>query len=227
MKKIVERLKKIGERYRGKMECFFGLFGVSIAAILIIVSALLTANYCPLYHTVSSLGDGFAKTWFSIGFVTAGSLGIPFCMYLEGTLIDIKKNLTRGATWVAIITCLGIAFVGILPDPAFPGSFDLFHGPVAFVAFIGSSAYIVFYSYIMAQDDLYPKLLTYLGYFVGGSFIVFMIFFTLGLLFTSILFAPLFEWILTIAILFWILIVAGFTAFSRKEKFRHIKNLRK
>lgn len=227
MKKIVERLKKIGERYRGRMECFFGLFGVSIAAILIIVSAFLTSNYSFLDNTVSSLGDGIAKTWFSIGFVTAGSLGIPFYMYLEGTLIDIKKNLTRGATAIAIITCLCIAFVGILPDPEYPGTFALFHGSIAIVAFVGSSFYIVLYSYLMDQDELYPKWLTYLGYFVGGSFIVFIIIFILGIILTSIFFTSLFEWILTISILAWILSVAIFTIFSEKEKFSYLKNLRK
>jgi len=227
LKKIVKRLKNIYERYRGKMECFFGLIGVSIAGTIIIVSAFLTPNYCPLSDTVSSLGEGIAKTWFSIGFVAAGSLGIPFYIYLKGTLVSHKKNLKIGATAIAIITCLCIAFVGILPDPDFPGGFDIFHGPVAFFAFIGSSAYIVLYSYLMAQDELYPKVLTNLGYFVGGSFIAFMMFFTLGLLFASIFFAPLFEWILTIAILGWILSVASFTIFTRKEEFRHIKNRRK
>ena len=219
MKKIVVIWKNIVERYRGKMECFFGLIGVSIAATLIIVSAFLTPNYSPIYDTVSSLGEENAKTLFSIGFVAAGSLGIPFFIYLKGTLVGHKKNLTIGATIIAIITCLCIAFVGILPDPNFPGSFNLFHGPVAFFAFIGSSAYIVLYSYLMAQDELYPKLLTYLGYFVGGSFIAFMIFFILGLFLASIFFTPLFEWILTIAILAWILSVASFTIFTRKEKF--------
>ncbi len=220
-------MKNIVERYRGKMECFFGLIGVSFAATFIIVSAFLTPNYSPLYNTVSSLGQGIAKTWFSIGFVTAGSLGIPFYIYLEGTLIGHDKNLKRCATGIAIFTCLCIAYVGILPDPEYPDTFILFHGPIAFAAFIGSSFYIVLYSYLMDQDELYPKLLTYIGYFVGGSFIVFIIIFILGIIFTSIFFTSLFEWILTISILAWILIVATFTIFSKKEKFRHIKNLRK
>ncbi|KKL77035.1 hypothetical protein LCGC14_2038910 [marine sediment metagenome] len=227
MKKFVERLKKIGERYRGKMEGLFGLFGVSIAATIIIASAFLTPNYCPIYNTVSSLGLGIAKTWFSIGFVTAGSLGIPFYIYLEGTLIDHDRNLTRFTTLIALITYLGIAFVGILPDPAYPNAFKLFYGFVAFTAFIGSSSYIVKYIYLMDQDDQYPKLLTYLGYFVGGSFLVFIIIFILGIFLTSIFFTSLFEWILTISILAWILSVASFTIFTKKEKFYYLKNLRK
>ncbi len=107
------------------------------------------------------------------------------------------------------------------------GTFALFHGSIAIVAFFGSSFYIVLYSYLMDQDELYPKLLTYLGYFVGGSFIVFIIIFILGIILTSIFFTSLFEWILTISILAWILSVAIFTIFSEKEKFSYLKNLRK
>jgi hypothetical membrane protein len=66
-------MRNIFDRFRGKMECFFGLIGVSFAGTFIIVSAILTPNYSPLYNTVSSLGQGIAKTLFSIGFVTAGS----------------------------------------------------------------------------------------------------------------------------------------------------------
>ena len=142
------------------------------------------------------------------------TLGIPFYIYLE-------------STGIAIFTCLCIAFVGILPDPEYPGTFALFHGSIAIVAFVGSSFYIVLYSYLMDQDEQYPKLLIYLGYFVGGSFIVFIIIFILGIIFTTIFFTSLFEWILTISILFWILSVAVFTIFSKKEKFSYLKNLRK
>ena len=121
-------MRNIFDRFRGKMECFFGLIGVSFAGTFIIVSAILTPNYSPLYNTVSSLGQGIAKTLFSIGFVTAGSLGIPFYIYLESTLVGHDRNLRRFTTGIAIFTCLCIAFVGILPDPDYPGTFALFHG---------------------------------------------------------------------------------------------------
>ena len=220
-------MKNIFDRFRDKMECFFGLIGVSFAATFIIVSAFLTPNYSPLYNTVSSLEQGIAKTLFSIGFVTVGSLRIPFYIYLESTLVGHDRNFRRFTTGIAIFTCLCIAFVGILPDPEYPGTFALFHGSIAIVAFVGSSFYIVLYSYLMDQDELYPKWLTYLGYFVGGSFIVFIIIFILGIILTSIFFTSLFEWILTISILAWILSVAIFTIFSEKEKFSYLKNLRK
>ncbi len=123
------------------------------------MSAFITPDYSLLDDTVSSLGRGDAKTLFSIGFVTAGSLGIPFYIYLERTLIGHDNNLRRITTLISIFTCLCIAYIGILPDPIYPTAFKLFHGFSAFVAFIGSSFYIVLYSFLMSRDEKYPKFL--------------------------------------------------------------------
>lgn len=201
------------------MEWFFGLIGVASAATFIIISALVTPNYNPLYHTVSSLGQGIAKNLFSIGFVAAGSLGIPFYIYLEITLKETNKFLRRCTTGIAIFTCLCIAFVGILPDPDYPYAFVLFHGFVAVVAFGGSSFYIVLYSFLMSRDKIYPKALTVIGYLVGATFIVFLLFLLVIKIFSSLV-----EWILTISILVWILSVAIYTIFAKHEKLYHFKN---
>ena len=85
-----ERLRHIVDAHLSKIECFFGLIGVSFAIVFVIFAALVTPGYNPLEDTVSSLGRGIAKTLFSIAFVLSGSLTIPFILYLEKTLIGIN-----------------------------------------------------------------------------------------------------------------------------------------
>lgn len=178
-------------------EVFWGFFGVLIASLFIIICAFLTPNYNPLYNTVSSLGSGIAKTLFSIGFIVAGSCGIPFYIFIsKEELNGINDDLQHIATGVAIFTCICIALVGVLPDSEYPNTFLLFHGFVAFIAFVGSSTYICLYTYLMLKSGNFSKFHIIIGFLTG--------FFLLILALTR--FNPLIEWILTLNIMLWILI---------------------
>ena len=193
-----ERLIHIVNAHLSKIECYFGLIGTLIAIVLISVSAILTPNYNPLENTVSSLGSGISKTLFSIGFVCSGCLGIPFLLYLEKTLIGINEFVRRIATGVAIISSLSIALVGILPDPEYPETFLIFHGIIAFNAFVGSVIYICLYSYLMLKSSDYKPYHVIIGFTSA-----------LDLLLLAITqFNPLVEWILTINIMAWSLITS-------------------
>jgi len=188
-----------------KMEGMFGLFGVIIALGFILTSAFLTPGYSPLRNTVSSLGDGVAKTLFSIGFVLAGSFGIPFFIQLERELINIKENIRRLATGVSIFSCVCVSLVGIIPDESYLDLFFTFHYSVAFVSFAGTSAYIGLYSYLMYiggsiisyTGPKFKRYLSFLGLAIIISFFTFLL-----------TFQPIIEWILTILIIIWILITS-------------------
>jgi len=188
-----------------RMEVLFGFFGVIFVFIMIIIAAFLTPGYTPLKHTVSSLGEGNAKSLFSIGFVVGGSLLIPFYIYLERELVNIEENIRRFATGVAIFTNVCIALVGIIPDETYIEAFLMFHSFVAAVSFIGSTIYIVLYSILMYQGPkskmykgpAFKKYLAYYGFIIGGVLVLLLI--TLN---------PLIEWILTILIIIWVLITA-------------------
>lgn len=194
-------VKKTGDR----MEILFGFFGVLFVAIILPIAAFLTPGYTPLRHTVSSLGEGPAKSLFSIGFVVSGSLLIPFYIYLERELVNIADNIRRLATGISIFTSVCIALVGIIPDETYIDAFLIFHGLIAFIAFAGSSIYIVLYSILMYhgpkstmyKGPTFKKFLAYYGFIIGGVFILLMITFN-----------PLVEWILTILVLIWVLITA-------------------
>ena len=188
-----------------RMEVLFGFFGTLFIAIVLPIAACLTPGYTPLKNTVSSLGEGQVKSLFSIGFVVAGSLLIPFFLYLERELVNIEDNVRRLATGVSVFTCVCIALVGIIPDETYIEAFLIFHAFVAVIAFTGSGIYIVLYSILMYQgpkSKLYKgpgfkKYLAYYGFVIGGVLILLLI--TLN---------PLIEWILTILIIIWVLITA-------------------
>ncbi|UCD01400.1 MAG: DUF998 domain-containing protein [Promethearchaeota archaeon] len=196
-------------RKEDRMEVLFGFFGTQVSAILLITAAFLSPGYTPLKDAVSSLGWGNMKSLFSISFVVSGSLCIPFYIYLERELINIKDNIRRLATGVSIFTCVCIALVGIIPDETYLDIFVLFHIFVAAVSFIGSALYIVLYSYLMYivpkakmyEGPKFKKYIAYLGFSIGIILILFLI--TLFFFNNAII-----EWILTICIYLWITLTA-------------------
>jgi len=192
-----EKLIHIVDAHLSKLECYFGLLGTLITIVFIVMAAFLTPNYNPLVNTVSSLGNGIAKTLFSIALVTGGSLSIPFILYLEKSLVNINEFVRRLATIIAIIGSASIALSGILPDPEYPGVFLLFHAIVAFNAFIGTVVCICLYSYLMLKSAEYKRYQVIIGFTTGLELII--------LLF---IFNPLIEWILTINISAWTILTS-------------------
>lgn len=188
-----------------KMEILFGFFGTLIASILIILAASITPGYTPLEDTVSSLGYGTAKSLFSIGFVIAGSLSIPFYLYLQRELININEKIRKLATGVSIFSSVSIALVGIIPDETYIDAFLAFHSFVAYTSFTGTCLYIGLYSFLMYKGPtatsyagpIFKRYLAYFGFFIDICFILLVI-----------TVAPLIEWIVTISIIIWILITA-------------------
>jgi len=188
-----------------RMEVLFGFFGALFILIILPITAFLTPGYTPLEDTISSLGLGIAKSLFSIGFVVAGSLLIPFYIYLKNELVSIEDNIRKLATGIAIFTNMCIGLVGIIPDDTYIKAFIAFHGFVAAVSFIGSAIYIVLYSIlmykgpqsIMYKGPAFKKYLAYYGFIIGVVLILFLA--TLN---------PLIEWILATLTISWVLITA-------------------
>ena len=188
-----------------RMEVLFGFFGALFILVMLPVTVIFTPGFNPLERYVSMLGEGDAKTLFSIGFVVCGSLLIPFYVYLERELVNVEENIRRLATGISIFTNVCIALVGIIPDETFTMAFGAFHTFVALTSFIGSSIYIVLYSILMYQGPkskiykgpAFKKYLAYFGFLIGSMLILF---------FTTRL--PVVEWILAILIILWVLITA-------------------
>ena len=201
----------MGVKLDNKMEVLFGFFGIILASIFIFSAVFFTPGYYPFFNTVSSLGEGQAKSFFSIGFVIGGSLGIPFYIYLERELINIKESVRRLATGVSILSCVCIALVGIIPDETYVDFFLAFHSFITVVSFVGTCIYINLYSYLFLEglkSKLYtgPKFKKYLAYFGFSTSVVLVIGFSTSVVLPIVF--PIVEWVLTIQILLWILITS-------------------
>ena len=142
---------------------------------------------------------------YGIGFIVGGLLLIPFYIYLERELLNIKESVRGLTTVITIFTNACVALVGIPPNPKNIKAFQAFHAFVAVVGFLGSSIHIVFYSImmyqrsksIMSEGPLFKTYLVFFGIFVGVLLIIFLI--------TRYI---ILEWMLGALIVFWVLITA-------------------
>jgi len=87
---------------------------------------------------------------------------------------------------------VAIALIGVIPDENFPVQFNYFHGTAAAISFIGTSAYIAFFSISMILHEKYKLWIPILGLIV------------IILLISLISMIPFVEWLLTISIFTWI-----------------------
>lgn len=189
----------------GSIECYFSILGAVVGGSLLVLAALFTPGYDPRFHTISSLGEGVAKSLFSIAFVLFGTASIPFFMYLERELKYIRDRVRKITTVIAIFTGMCIAMVGIIPDETYPDLFVTFHLFAAGVAFTGSSVYITLYSYLMYHS---PKSKLYTGkkFKKNLAYFGFTPIFILILLLVTL--QPIIEWILFLTITSWLTITA-------------------
>lgn len=188
-----------------RMECYFIIFGAVVGGTLLVIAAFSTPGYDPRLHTISSLGEGIAKSLFSIAFVLFGTSSIPFYMYLEREFSNVKDNIRKLATSIAIFSGICIAMVGIIPDETYPDLFIAFHLFAAGVAFVGSTLYITLYSILMYYG---PKSKLYTGQqfkkylaFYGFSINIILILLLVTL-------QPIIEWILFLTISSWLVLTA-------------------
>ncbi len=137
--------------------------------------------------------------------MVGGILLIPFYVYLEKVLLNVKDNVRGITTAVAIFTNACVAGVGVPPDPRNIAVFQAFHAFVSIGGFLGSSILIVFYSIMMhrsskpikSQGPIFKKYLVFFGIFIGVLLTIFLI--------TRY---NMLEWIVGALIVFWVLITA-------------------
>lgn len=181
-----------------RLGILFGFFGVLFLLISLFLASLFTHNFNLLFNTVSSLGYGEMKFFFSIGFVVAGSSGIPFVIYLDREFVDFGIRLRKFAYCLAVFSNICISLVGIIPDDSYIEIFLIFHGFVASVAFVGTTIYIILYSILIYKhSEKFKKYLSFHGFNVGVILVIFII-----------TIQPIIEWLLTFSIISWVMITA-------------------
>lgn len=183
----------------------FGFFGALLILIFLPLTAFITPGFTPLRDPISWLAHSNANSLYSFGLLMGGSLLIPFYIYLERVLLNIKKSVRIFTTSIAIFTNVCVALVGIPADPLNMEAFNAFHAFVTVVGFLGTSIHVVFYSIMMYKSSksitsvgpIFKKYLVFSGIFSGVLFALFII--------TRY---SIIEWIAGALIIFWVLITA-------------------
>lgn len=169
------------------------------------MTAFLTPGFTPFNQPISSLGYSKTNYLYGFGFIVGGSLLIPFYIYLEQVLLNIKMGLRGLITALTIFINTCVALVGIPPDPINVKAFQTFHAFVSIVGLIGTSIHIVFFSIMMHKSSkpvrlkgpIFKKYIIILGFVIGGVLGVFLI--------TRY---SMLEWIVGAFIVSWVLITA-------------------
>lgn len=169
------------------------------------MTAFLTPGFTPFNQPISSLGYSKTNYLYGFGLIIGGLLLIPFYVYLEQVLLNIKMGLRGLITALTIFINVCVALVGIPPDPVNVEAFQTFHAFVSIVGLIGTSIHIVFFSIMMHKSSkpvrfkgpIFKKYLIILGFVIGGVLGVFLI--------TRY---SMLEWIVGAFIVSWVLITA-------------------
>jgi len=185
-------------------------------------------HYSILTHTISYLGDYLKnpRGWwlFSFGFILLGLGSLPIVWHTHHRVVFIEKRWGWAGTMGFMIGCMGIALVGIFPDVHGDDfledmSMGKAHNLVAIATFIAFAVGITIYAFLFlvthypklhkGKPNIYPNVKT-MPFFVLFAII------GLSTLFTQIyartngiewpgpglLSFPLWEWALSLMILF-------------------------
>ncbi|MFX1425492.1 MAG: DUF998 domain-containing protein [Promethearchaeota archaeon] len=188
-----------------------GLLSITFGFLGDLIAYLMYPGYDLTRRAVSSLCLGPGGVFFQIGNVISGVFALFFVIYLSSTINreDISDNLIRTTIIFAIISCVCFIFLG-----AFCGSnpiIALIHGVFAMLSWQTGLFYITLFNILLLYDSKYPKSLAFFGFLVSFTLILLMILFYLHLL-PSLRFLmrilPSLEWINTIGVILWYLIIS-------------------
>lgn len=169
-------------------------------------------------RAVSSLCKGQGGFFFQIGSVISGIFAIPFVVYLNRSFNEeyVKENLKKKALLVALISCSCLIILG-----AFCGSnpiIALIHGVSAVTSWLFGLFYITFFNIFMLRDPKYSRSLSIFGFCATFSLFLLMILFFLAFIPSLrflVVILPSIEWINTIVIILWYLIISLYTLKNR------------
>ncbi|MFX0082319.1 MAG: DUF998 domain-containing protein [Candidatus Hodarchaeota archaeon] len=197
---------------------FYGLLSITFGFLGDLISYLMYPGYNFTRKAVSSLCKGPGGLFFQIGNVFSGTFALLFIIYLGGTFNkeEISEKMRKSTVILASISCISFIILG-----AFCGSnpiIALIHGVFAMISWQTGLFYITFFNILLLKDSKYQKILAYFGFLVSFTLILLMILFYLHLLPTLrylMIILPSLEWINTILVILWYLIVSLYMIYNK------------
>ncbi len=196
----------------------FGLFSIFSGILGDIIALAMFPEYNFMEMAVSALCLGPGGFFFNLGNVFSGIFALIFVNYLGRTFNEKENNykLIFGANICANIACISFIILGV-----FCGSnivVQYLHGTAAITSWGLGFCYITMYNILMIKDLKYSEYLGYFGFFVSFTFALLIILFFLHL-FPFLRFImeilPLIEWIGTIAVILWYLIIPSYMLYKK------------
>jgi len=199
---VIERLLKI---IPGGV---YGLICVGIIIICDFLAILFTPEYKIFENMVSELGRGPGGIFFNLGLILSGIVSIPFYISIAKVFQseEVNQDLRKIALISSIISVITYVFIGIFPS--YPEFVIIYyaHGVLAFVSIATGATYIATYSIMCIKYKKISKFHGYYGFFVVGLEILFLV-----------SWIPITEWIMTIAIVFWIFLMSSYLVAHNNE----------
>ncbi len=210
MEKLNILFDKISQKISGGI---FGILSITFGSMGDLIAYLMYPGYDFTRNSVSSLCDGSGGLFFQVGTVFSGFFALLFVIYLWRTfnVENVNVKLKKYTIIVAIISCISCIILG-----AFCGTnpiLSVIHGVSAFISWLFGLFYITFFNILMLNDPKYRKFLAYFGFIVSfGLFLLMFLFFLYYIPGMQVLVVvlPSLEWIDTIAIIFWYLVIASY-----------------
>jgi hypothetical membrane protein len=219
-----DQLFKFIRRYGG----YFGIMGVLVTSISVIVAYLLYSSVNPdfniISYAISDLGTGpnMSNLVYSIGATVTG-----FCLaFLHLSIVSVFKDRNANAYIIsitkltAVISAIGLIVLGIIPFERDKPLFFLSHGTAAATHYVAGSIAFIFYGIIEIIILKFSKILGSISFLVGiiyGSLWI-------GFIIDYIFKIPqkyanyILQWISLGGILLWSLVHSIFIILIKKKK---------
>ena len=215
----MEKLSNINDKPLKEISFgIYGLFSIIFGGLGDLIAYIMYPEYNFMRRAVSSLCLGPGGLFFQIGTVVSGFFALFFVISLGKKFKEenINENLIKSTVFTAIISCISFIILGV-----FCGSnpiIALIHGVNAVISWITGLFYITFFNILFLKSSKYSKFVAYCGFTVTLTLTLLMVAFILHLLpdlrfLMRIL--PSLEWLNTITLIFWYLVVSTYIIHNR------------
>lgn len=215
----MEKLNNINDKPAQKISFgVYGILSIIFGGLGDLIAYLMYPEYNFMRKAVSSLCNGPGGLFFQIGTVVSGFFALFFVISLGKKFKEenIDENLIKSTVFTAIISCISFIILGV-----FCGSnpvIALIHGVNAVISWITGLFYITLFNILFLKSSKYSKFVAYCGFTVTLTLTLLMVAFILHLLpdlrFLMII-LPSLEWLNTIALIFWYLVVSTYIIHQR------------
>ncbi|MFX0058087.1 MAG: DUF998 domain-containing protein [Candidatus Hodarchaeota archaeon] len=185
----------------------FGIFSVTIG----LLGDFLALLFFPKYNLdlmISKLGIGPGGIFFNIGTILSGFFAFLFYLYLGRVVKDdqTNENLRKAAIVSASVSCFFFMLLGVFPSVEGNQVLIILHGNFASICFITGLIYFLLFNIMILRSKNFLKIHAYVGFTEACLILTFL--FTWN---------PISEWIMTIGIIVWIMLLAIYLFYRKTD----------